>query len=204
MKRLICLSLIFILISSLATPVFALSTNSSESTDLILNLEYMDFYNNQDYYRTLARENGYTLVISVDDEYIELEKERISSNNSKNRAVVDSDIIPYGSSAPTTPWNCYEKNKRTFSTDNANTTVYMNYYVIGSTTYEVSCTNLYSHAAITYKTHGNSSGTQTVSVPKSSTVIKCFSVDTDRTPFYLSFPAPSRTEGYVDCAFGLP
>lgn len=204
MKKLIALALVSILFFSLTTPVFASSTYEAEDTDLILNLEYMEFYNNQEYYRTLAAVEGYTLIISVDDEYIQLEEERIGCSSTENRAVDNDGITPYGASVPNNSWNCYLKNERSFSTDNANTTRYMDYYVIGGTTYEVSCTNLYNHAAITYKTHGNSSGTQTVSVPKSSTVIKCFSVDTDTTPFYLSFPAPCRAKGYVDCALGLP
>lgn len=190
---------------NLAIPCFAFSSEANEdSTDLVLHLEYMEFYNNQEYYKEFARTNDYTLIISVGEEYIDLETSRIYGSNSKDRTITDNEIVPYGSSAPTDPWNCYLKNKRPFNTDNANSTVYMEFYVIGGTTYEVSCTNLYDHQSITYKTHGNSSGTQTISVPKSSTVIKYFAVDTDSTPFYLSFPAPSRTRGYVDCAGGLP
>lgn len=108
-----------------------------------------------------------------------------------------------GTSVPTSTWDVYNHNKYPFTGHKVNSTLYLDYLIVGSLAYEVSCTNLYDHTSISYVTHGNKTGSQTISIPASTTVIKYFGMNSENDKFYLSFPPSAWFEGYVDAAFGF-
>ena len=107
MKRNFALLIVIVLLLLCVNPVSA-EEYSSERIPKELHLEYMEFYDNQDYYKNLARNQGYRLVISVGPEFEELEEARIRADNSEFDGLVPAQISR-GVDVPTRKHNVAKK-----------------------------------------------------------------------------------------------
>ncbi len=206
MRRILCFLYAFFFVFVVPTTSFAqaisISTDTSlssisENEQLILHVEYPDFYNNQQYYINLAAFHGYTIYVNVGQEYSEVERNRIESKSASTHVLRDQ--FTRGISEPTEPWNCRIKNELSFDTHNVTSARYTDYYVYGSLAYVVSVYNRYDHCSITYVPHGHKSDVQSVEVPASTTVIQYFGTEQTSDHFYLGFRPPCSCEGYIDC-----
>lgn len=74
------------------------------NTEKELKLEYMEFYENQEYYKTLAKNEGYRLVISVGKEYEDLETARLEAEAQEIDELVPG-TMARGTEVPTKKYN---------------------------------------------------------------------------------------------------
>ena len=172
----------------------ATEVNGQEMDSHNLYVEYMEFYNNQQYYIGLARDAGYTIIINVGEEYAELEEQRI-----KNEASVVDELVPGGitrdGNPPTNLWNVLEEGAKGFSGSATNSTLYTSYKYWGCTSYLVSIYNKSPYNTLYYQFH-NTGDDKQYSLSSGTSVIKCIPLN-PTTSFYLSFKHPCVVEGYV-------
>lgn len=157
--------------------------------------DYMEFYNNQEYYITWASENGYSLSINVPSECMEMEKARILGDGYVNELFTG--VVTRGLSAPTAVWDISQKGKYDFSVSSSASKIYTNYKFKGKTTYCMSTLNM-SNVSSGGTAYGVVGGTKTFSTFGSSTVINFFNTSTlSSTPFYVCFNAPAYLTGSI-------
>lgn len=199
MKRIISLAIVLTVILSCAVPCSARDLDAKSSNNE-LHLEYMEFYNNQAYYKNLARTQGYTLVISVGEEYEALEAERIrASVQSNNDDKADDIMSTRGVKIPTQKYNVITKGKYEINGTSVKDTLYTEKAFYGTTSYEVSIHSRYPRKSeIWFKcyTHGLDKDTN-FAVGPGSTVIKYLTTSLEENRFYLEFSAPVNVDGYV-------
>lgn len=203
MKRILSLVLVLTAILSCAMPCSATEFDA-KSTDNEIHLKYLEFYNNQAYYKNLARTQGYTLVISVGEEFEALETERIHESVRSNSDADDmentEDIAsPRGVNIPTRKWNVVDDGKYEIDGLSVQNTLYTQKKFCGATSYEVSIHNRYSkdsHIWFHCYTHGLSQDTN-FAIEAGKTVIKYLTTSSTENNFYLEFSAPVNVDGYV-------
>lgn len=197
LKTLIALSAV---LSCLVSSSFA--TNPIQSSDISskpeLHLEYLEFYENQQYYKDLARTNGYRLVINVGDEYADLERARIAQEQENA-----SSLIPVsgarGASVPTKEWDISKKGTYRFEGYANNSPLYTQYYITGWTSYEVSVYNNWDKYVTQGFAYGTTRGANVgvnFSCDTQTTTIEYFTCKSD-SHFYLMFQQPADVEGYI-------
>ena len=203
MKRFFNFILGCVLFVSCAIPCAAVS-NNPENTEMDLHLEYMEFYNNQEYYKNLAKTQGYTLIISVGEEYAQMETERINAAVQQNDEVLpatDAPISTYGVEVPTSKHNVSWWGKYKIDGLSVQSTLYTEKKVYGVTDYEFSLYNRYDEDSdLTFKvtTHGfNKSGDDYFYVDPGETVIRYYQTSKTSDTAYLEFRAPVNVEGYI-------
>ena len=106
MKRFLSIFLSLVMISSaLSSSVFAAEAQGygSDNSQILYVDDYMEFYENQDYYMDLVDNQHYVLVIDVPDEYLEMEKTRIAGGAEVN--ALTEGPTTRGTSVPTRAWN---------------------------------------------------------------------------------------------------
>ena len=145
------------------------TTEVETSAELTLKLEYMDFYENQDYYMDLVRDKDYTLCIDVPEEYQELEEARIAEGaNDTDEMVPD---IARGAGIPTVGHSILQ-GSYTFKGEATYTNLYTEKYVYGNTQYIVTVNNSrYGNQALTCKAFNVVSNSQ-FTCNAGSTVVK--------------------------------
>lgn len=157
--------------------------------------DYMEFYNNQDYYIDWARENGYSLSINVPDEYMEVEKQRILGDDYAGEVLTG--MVTRGLSAPTAVWDISQKGKYEFSVNSSASKIYTNYKFKGQTTYCMSTLNM-SNVSSGGTAYGVIGGPKTFSTFGSGTVINFFNTSTlASSSFYVCFNAPAYLVGSI-------
>lgn len=193
------------------------STEIETSDAPVLELEYMDFYENEDYYMNLVEEKGYILHYNVPAEYDELECERIAKNAAENTELVPS--LTRGTSAPTKGVSTTGGGLRySFAGHALYSTLYTDTYYTGATHYVVNFYNrnylledmgisnggnlslqvraynvVSSMANKTIGNTGNPNGTGYVV----KYAMNGNSVTAKNARFYLSFSAPVYAAGYI-------
>ena len=199
MKRMVYILLACAIILFCGIPCAAASENS-DNTKNELHLEYMEFYNNQEYYKDLARTQGYTLRVSVGSEYEDLEIARI------NESVSDepnnySEAITRGVEIPTNRYNIALWKQYTIKGLSVQSTLYTEKKFYGITDYEVSIYNRYdkdSDLTFLVTPHGfTKSGNNAFYVDPQETVIQYFQTMDKSHETYLEFRAPVSVEGYI-------
>ncbi|MCI5498552.1 MAG: hypothetical protein MR419_03350 [Clostridiales bacterium] len=173
------------------------STMYVEGTVAHIN-DYMEFYNNQDYYINWARENGYSLFINVPSEYLEIEKERVLGENYASELLTG--IATRGLSAPTAIWNIAQKGKYSFVVETAASKIYTNYKFTGKTFYTLTTSNT-SNVSSGGTAYGVVGGPKSFStVPNSTgTSINFFSTSNlTSSPIYFCFNAPAYLFGSIE------
>lgn len=157
--------------------------------------DYMEFYNNQDYYIDWARENGYSLFINVPDEYMEMEKQRILGDDYAGEVLTG--MVTRGLKAPTAVWDISKKGKYEFSVESSASKIYTNYKFTGQTTYCMTTLNM-SNVSSGGTAYGVIDSRKTFSTFGSGTVINFFHTSTlSPTPFYVCFNAPAYLVGSI-------
>ena len=196
--RIICVVLCMVMAMSLPMGVSADSYTNADTTKK-LELEYMEFYNNQEYYKALARNEGYTLIISVGEEYEALETARL-----KAEAQEIDELIPgnktRGTTVPTSKYNVAKK-QYTISGHSVQSTLYTQKKVYGAINYEMSIHNKYSATSgLTLKVTTDGfiqSGDMYFFVDPGKTVLKYGSTHHTSDLVYLAFRAPVSVDGYI-------
>lgn len=208
-KRFVTLVLALVLACSLAIPVGAVvaqePTTAAPSERIVLELEYMDFYENQDYYMSLVRDKDYTLHFDVPEEYQELEDARQAENGTAVQALVPGpeagDIVPYGPTVPTVAHNISTQGTYSFNGEAAYTDLYTNRYFIGSAWYIVTVNNHNHTNELLTVTAYNVISKGTMAYKEGTTIEKYTMSGTGATAntkhFYLKFHAPVNVTGTI-------
>lgn len=174
--------------------VSATTVDVQESDSMELYVEYMEFYDNQQYYKELAKNEGYTIVINVGEEYADLENERIA-----NEAVQIDELVSgmqaRDASVPQEEWNVLTQGTKGFSGTATNTICYTKLKYYGCTAYEVSIYNSSSYNTLNYRFY-NTGDSTTYSLSTGTSIIKYVPLNPE-TRFYLGFDAPGQATGYV-------
>lgn len=95
----------------------------------------MEFYNNQQYYKDLAKNKGLTIIIDVGEEYADLESARIANEAAQNNQLVPV-VQPRTGDIPTSEWNILQQGKKDFRGTATNTICYTSFKYWGCTSYE--------------------------------------------------------------------
>lgn len=179
------------------------TTNNPE--DVVLELEYMDFYMNQDYYMSLVEDKNYTLHFDVPKEYEAQEMERQRQNSAKIQALVPSvgsdALSPRGTTVPTTAHNITQ-GSYSFKGDADYSNLYTEKYCIGSAWYIVTVNNNnYTNYQLRVTAYNVLSSQETTYFSPGTTVKKYTMTGTGATAntkhFYLKFHAPVKVSGTI-------
>lgn len=197
MKRTINI-IVCIIALSLVLHTHSAAITSDPITLKELHVEYMDFYNNQEYYEDLVANQNYIIYINIGTEYIDLERSRIQSQTVSNSQYYP-DIVARGTSIPTSSFNVHKLGTKNVNGSNVNSYLYSEVTYTGCVAYTISITNLYDHRSITCDPVGNTSGPDTFTIPALHTVLANIGTGDASREFYLKFPPPAWVEGYVKC-----
>lgn len=199
MKKFVAIcSMLALLLGTTGTAMAVSSENETipNEDETVLDLEYMDYINNQAYYDALVMDEGYTLYVQVGEEYKEQEKERLAQN-----AEADSELLPpltRGVDVPTSVYNLSTtKSKYTFRGTGP---VHTNYMFSGQTLYKISVYNSNSgnltvqvyNAAIS-KDYADYS----FEVPGGTTVVSRENTESSTDNVYLFFIQNMSFNGYI-------
>ncbi len=203
MKRFLSIFLSLVMISSaLSSSVFAAEAQGygSDNSQILYVDDYMEFYENQDYYMDLVDNQHYVLVIDVPDEYLEMEKTRIAGGAEVN--ALTEGPTTRGTSVPTRAWNVNTNGTYSFSVSTAKTPIYTNYYFVGANAYRMSVLNTSNVVPAGAYVYGYSSGRKFVETysSKTSTVVYSFPIANPNSHFYVCFLAPSYLMGSISVA----
>lgn len=201
MKRILCPVLVLSMAISLTTFAGASSemTTPAVEGERVLELEYMEFYNNQDYYMSLVEEEDYTLHFYVEEEYRELEAARQAE--SVNCTDELQPIMTRGTNPPTKEHKIF-KGALSFSGKALYSNLYTNYYCTGSPWYNVTINNYrQGNQMLTVKAY-NVLSSQTTTAFRAGTTIKKYTMaGIGHVPvqnhFYLCFYAPVDVSGTI-------
>lgn len=202
MKRMIATILAVATIAGVPTSLTTSASAASLTEDKVIELEYTDFIANQNYYRTLAKENGYVLDIEVPEEYAD---EEIARNQ---KMAEESTAVTLGmmrtADKPTETWNILTQGKYTLSAvNNAAMTLYSNYLFTGWTSYEVSVYNSrhdnfdFNVRAYENKFFLDDPLSSDETVEPGHTVIMYVQPSSSSAEWYLRFTGYSTMSGYV-------
>ena len=172
----------------------ATAVDVQETDSMELHVEYMEFYNNQQYYKDLAKNEGYTIIINVGEEYADLENERISIEATQSDELV-SGKQARDASVPQDEWNVLTQGTKGFSGTATNTICYTVYKFYGCTSYEVSIYNSSPYNTLKYRFY-NTGDDATYSLSTGTSIIKYVPLNSN-TRFYLGFYAPGQATGYI-------
>ena len=205
-KRLITLMLALSLAFALAIPAGAAVVDAMVPTDVPeptvvtdkpeLYLDYMEFYNNQEYYKNLVLTEDYRLFINVGEEYADMEYARIM-DGADEVDTLTSNVLTRGTSIPDDEWNINTKGTYHFTVDTDAPTIYTKYYFTGANAYLLTVFNPY-----------NSSGGATIYGAIGSplkvnaffgTVIQKYS-SLMGSRFYVGFHKPAHISGSIEKA----
>lgn len=183
------------------TPPCEFADTCSAANGKELHLEYMEFYNNQGYYKSLAKKLGYTLVISVGEEFEKLEQQRIFEESQQPVRSIDEEVAPStrGVSIPTKKYKITDTNQYTIDGHAVQSTLYTEKMVYGVTGYEVSIHNRYEKdtgLTLEVTTHGFLNNDYFY-VDPGKTVIRYYTTHATTDTAYLEFRAPSAVDGYI-------
>ena len=182
--------------------IFPLSAFASSSPDAVRvdgNIayidDYMEFYNNQDYYNNWAFSNGYSLAVNVPSEYMDLEIERIVGNSTIHE--LSSEPLTRGLSIPTATWNLSEKGKYSFSVESAASPIYTNYKFTGTHAIHVLTTLSISNRSAGGTAYGVDGGPQDFSTSTGTSISTLLFTSEYNYSFYLRFNAPAYLIGSI-------
>lgn len=184
MKILRTLSATTLLLLCFVQCAFAAAAPLETETTEELHLDYLEFYENQEYYDNLARTEGYRLVINVGEEYAALEEARIASESGSIHDLIST--TTRGANVPTQGWNIANKGPYSFKGTAQFQPIYTDVYVTGYTSYKVTAYNK-SNARTPAQAWGVSGGFEPFSCPAHSTVIEYFVPVSSSSHFYLKF-----------------
>lgn len=115
-------------------------------------------------------------------------------------------VIPYGTSAPTTAYNLHQNTQYSFHGTASWSTLWLSQYMFGCMKYGVYINNK-SSEPLKFTVRGISGGDKTFTLPGNTDTASYFdfdemqfAVNTTDTLFCISFKAPSNFEGWVYCA----
>lgn len=196
MRKLQKITAFILALLCLQVPTASATTVDVQEVDSMeLYVEYMEFYNNQQYYKNLAKNEGYTIIINVGEEYADLENERIANEAAQIDELVSGKQARDGT-VPTKEWDILNQGAKGFSGTATNTTCYTEYKYYGWTAYEVSIYNSSSNYTLYYRFY-NTGNSTTYSLSPGTSVIQSVALNPE-TRFYLGFDAPGQTTGYVE------
>lgn len=136
MRKLQKITALILALFCLQVPTASATTVDVQETDSMeLHVEYMEFYNNQQYYKDLAKNEGYTIIINVGEEYADLENERIANEAVQIDELVSEKQTRYGT-PPTQPWNVLTQGTKGFSGTATNSICYTKFLYCGCTSYD--------------------------------------------------------------------
>lgn len=200
MKQIISVVLTIIMIVSFTIPCYATSNQNNETADKVVYVEYLEFYDNEQYYKDLAKNDGYTVFIHVGKEYAEIEMQRLKSvAECSNRLIGNTQAR--GSSVPTDTWNIHTQGAYFLEDPSTAVTsvLYTNFKIYGCEAYEASIFNEYDHTSITYYMHGHSSGPNSVTVPPLTRALNYYGTGDSSQYIYASFSPPVCVSGFINC-----
>lgn len=179
------------------TPTENISNNNEE---IVLELDYMDFYENQDYYMSLVRDHNYTLHFDPGEEYLDLELARIAENAAASDTLTP--VVSRGTTAPTQGHDI-TKGKLTFNGKSSYSDLYTNKYCTGSSWYVVTLLNHTYTSRMLKVTAYNVLSSQQVTNFSSGTTVKKYTMSGSGATaptkhFYLKFTAPVDASGYIE------
>lgn len=198
MKKTFCTLMAFLMFFACALPAAA-DNYEAPNTEKELKLEYMEFYENQEYYKTLAKNEGYRLVISVGKEYEDLETARLEAEAQEIDELVPG-TMARGTEVPTKKYNVAKKQYNLAGLA-VQSTLYTQKNVYGATYYEMSIHNRYKETSklmLKVTTNGyTKSGDTDFYVNPGETVIQYGRTHYTSELVYLKFRAPVSVEGYI-------
>jgi len=192
----VTMALSLVTFASAATEYDAVSVAEEET---VLELEYMEFYENQDYYMDLVETKGYTLHFYVDEEHRDLEMARQAED--VNCVDEMSSVMTRGTTVPTKEHNILN-GALSFEGKADYSDLYTNYYCTGSSWYTVTVNNyIYSNRMLTVRAYNVLSGQETTTFPSGTTIkkytMKGSGATAPRNHFYLRFDAPVNVSGTI-------
>lgn len=181
---------------------------SSDEGGIVLELDYMDFYENEEYYMNLVIEKDYILHFNVPDECRELERERRERNKRVEQvngefigltpAISRYDYIPTIGihTTPGTGQSFHVKGNSSL------VTLYTNNYYTGSTHYIFDFENTnYTNVKLHIKAYNVIDSQSSKYFSSGSYVIKYTmkgnSTTAKQQRFYLQFDPPVHAEGDI-------
>ncbi len=201
-KKMVAIALAAITMFGLPASLSTGASAASITEDKVIELEYPDFISNEDYYRTLAKEEGYILDIEVPEEYADEEAARIEEM-SENTDAATFDLTR-SQAKPTKKWNILTDGKYNLSAvNNVSVTLYSQYLFTGWTSYEVSIYNeRKDNHDFTVKAYENKPLFDDLiedehTVKPGHTVIMYVVPSSDTAAWYLKFEGYSTLSGYV-------
>lgn len=212
MKKIICsLMSILMLCTVFCATAFAGTTEIPEATTPaeppILELEYMDFYENEDYYMNLVIEKDYTLHYNVPAEYEELERARIAKDADTPNGIDLYSIMSPGDYPPTVEKKTVPGTKYYFNGESHYGDRYTLNYYTGATHYVASIHNANStnSSAQNLKLHVIANGvipSQSSKYYDEGTTVTKYTmsgneVTAKKGHFYLCFKGPMTADGYI-------
>ena len=205
-KRLLSGILSFVLAVMLVPCAFASEATSPDVSEDIHVTDYMEFYNNQSTYYSLAKE-GHRIIIDVPDNYEELETARLSALAGSSQP---DQLIPptaRGTSWPTKTHNVVKDGMYFFEGSTSSYPLYTNYAFVGDYGYVAQFHNRSSTYTLVYRaiysTPGSlfESGKVTYgkysSVGLNQTVLDYFSTESTTQRIFFEFSDPCTFEGWI-------
>lgn len=204
MKKIILLCLMFILAFALA--ISAGATEGEPETTVseegpVLVLEYVDYYENEDYYLSLVDDKNYTLRIQANEEQQELERAKMLEKAS----CVDElcPVIARHAYVPTQGWDIVSKGTYTLEGLSSTSALYTNYYFTGSSWYRLTVLNC-NESSPTGITAYNVLSSQTTTTCRAGEILKKkytmsgTGATANTKHFYLRFSAPVNMTGTIE------
>lgn len=200
--------LLMTLVLSMVPNAFAAEVPQTDESNDIHVSDYMEFYNNQDEYYSLAKE-GYRIVIDVPDQYENLEEARLEAL--ANDAAENDSLEPSqsrGTMYPTKSHDIIKDGMYFFEGATSNYPLYTNYYFDGdygyranfhnrSSTYELIYRDIYFTPGSIFNPGGDIEYGKYYRVGLNQTVIDYFSTDSTKQGIFFEFLNPCTFEGWI-------
>ena len=193
MKKRLSLLLVCILIFSVV-PTVGKASEIEESKDIYV--EYLEYYDNEEYYVNLAKNYGYTIYIHVGEEHAEEEAARFGiSEESLNKN--GEEIEPRGLSIPTSLWDISSQGKDDIDGFSNSTPLYTEFKYYGITHYGVRLYNYSTTNTLTCVPSNFYEFGDTFTLEPRYSVLKFMTAYNTNTKVYLKFFAPCYVKGYI-------
>lgn len=205
-KRLFSGVLSLALTLSLVPCAMAADGTQTDGDKEIYVADYMEFYNNQSEYYSLAKE-GYRIVIDVPEEYEDLEEARLLdlAQDAQKDTLIPS--VSRGTSWPTQTHNVVEDGMYFFEGSTSSYPLYTNYSFVGDYGYVANFHNRSSTYYLTYRAIYSTPGSlfnpgrveydNYSSVRLNQTVIEYFTTESTEQRIFFEFLDPCTFEGWI-------
>ena len=200
MTRRMCFLLTLVLLLSVLSPICA-NADTLETDSSSVYVEYEDFFANEDYYHNLAKEEGYTIYIHIDEDHEEDILERLSNYN--NSGTLIGDNTTRGLNMPTDIYNVAEQGVYGIDGWANSGTLYTEYKFTGIKGYGVAVYNFSHTDTLGFYARGFYEFGGYFTLDPRYCMFKYMTTYYTTDKVYLEFQAPCYVSGYIGAYYDV-